>query len=162
MSKKAFKSTIPIKYGLAIAAGLIAYFLFLSLFDAHRNPIFSLLNGVIAGYGIYEALKHYKLEKGDRFKYQKGFMAGILTGFNATILFTFFIGIYASHLNPDFLDKMEWRITGDTGLGLFLFEVAIMGFATTMVLTLSFMQLFKRSWNTKEGSRHTIKDSDEK
>ena len=150
------KSTIPVKYGLAIAAGLIAYFLILSLFGQHTNPFLSIFNGLIAAYGIYEAIKHYKLEKGERFKYQKGFMAGLLTGANATILFTIFIAIYASHLNPDFLDNMEWRLTGDTGLALFLFEVAVMGFATTLVLTLSFMQLFKKSWNTKDGKRHTL------
>ena len=63
--------TIPIKYGLAIGTALIAYFLILSLFGAHTNPIYSLLNGVLAGYGIYEGIKHYKLLKGEKFKYQK-------------------------------------------------------------------------------------------
>ena len=153
---------IPIKYGLAIGTALIAYFLILSLFGAHTNPIYSLLNGVIAGYGIYEGIKHYKLLKGEKFKYQKGFAAGMLSGFNATILFSVFMGIYASHLNPAFLDNIQWRLTGETGLGLFLFEVIIMGFATSVVLTLSFMQLFKKSWNTKDGKRHTYNKEEKK
>jgi len=78
------KFSIPIKYGVAIGAGLIAYFLIISLFGAHTNPIYSLFNGVIMAYGMFEALKHYRLHKGNKFKYQKGFMASLLTGFNAT------------------------------------------------------------------------------
>ena len=156
------RSKIPITYGLAIAGCLITYFILLSFVNLHTVPYMSILNAGIAGYGIYAALKAYKAEKGTRFKYEKGFMAGILTGFNATIVFTIFTGIYASHLNPDFLNNMEWRLTGDTGLGLFLFEVAIMGFATSLVLTLSFMQLFKQSWNTKDGNRHTISKDNKK
>jgi hypothetical protein len=30
-----------------------------------------------------------------------------------------------------------------------------MGFATSFVLTLTFMQLFKDSWNTTKGKKHT-------
>ncbi|MGB3773785.1 MAG: DUF4199 domain-containing protein, partial [Leeuwenhoekiella sp.] len=34
-----------------------------------------------------------------------------------------------------------------------IFLVAIFGFATSLVLTLSFMQLFKQSWNTKSSKK---------
>lgn len=149
--------SIPIKYGLAIAAGLIAYFLILSLFNAHINPIFSLFNGVIMAYGMWESIKHYRLTKGTKFKYQKGFMASLFTGFNASLIFTIFFGIYATELNPEFLDNLitMWRDDYNIGIGIVLFVVAIMGFATSFVLTLAFMQLYKDSWNTKEGKKHT-------
>jgi hypothetical protein len=152
------KFKIPIKYGIAISAGLIAYFLVLSLFDAHKNPFFSLFNGVIMAFGMYEAIKNYRLEKGSKFKYQKGFMTGLLTGFNATIIFTLFFGIYSTELNPGFLNELlnMWRTDYDTGVGIILFVVAIMGIATSFVLTLAFMQLFKDSWNTKEAKKHTL------
>lgn len=152
------KLSIPIKYGVAIAAGLIAYFLILSLFGAHVNPIFSLFNGVIMAYGMFEALKHYRLQKGNKFKYQKGFMASLLTGFNATIIFTIFFGFYATEFNPGFLDNLitVWITDYNTNIGIVLFVVAIMGFATTLVLTLAYMQLFKDSWNTREASKHTL------
>ncbi len=151
--------SIPIKYGIAISAGLIAYFLILSLFGAHKNPAYSLFNGVIMGFGMYEAIKHYRLEKGDKFKYQKGFMALLLTGFNATIIFTIFFGIYSTEFNPDFLNELlsMWRSEYDTSVGIILFVVAVMGFATTFVLTLTFMQLFKDSWNTGTGKKHVIR-----
>jgi len=152
------KFKIPIKYGIAIAVGLIAYFLVLSLFGAHKNPFFSLFNGVIMAFGMYEAIKNYRLEKGSKFKYQKGFMTGLLTGFNATIIFTVFFGIYSTEINPDFFNELltMWRSDYDTSVGIILFFVAVMGFATTFVLTLAFMQLFKDSWNTIEAKKHTL------
>ncbi len=150
--------SIPIKYGIAIAIGLIAYFLILSLFGAHIYPLFSLFNVVIMAGGMWLALKAYHNSKGAKFKYQKGFMASLLTGFNATILFTIFFAVYATELNPDFLDNLinMWRTDYGTSIGIVLFVVAVMGFATSLVLTLAYMQLFKDSWNTKEGQKHTF------
>ncbi|WP_026836642.1 DUF4199 domain-containing protein [Gillisia sp. JM1] len=152
------KFKIPIKYGIAISASLIAYFLVLSLFGAHNNPVFSLFNGVIMAFGMYEAIKNYRLEKGSKFKYEKGFMTGLLTGFNATIIFTILFGIYSTELNPNFFNELltMWRSDYNTSVGIILFVVAIMGFATSFVLTLSFMQLFKDSWNTKDAKKHTL------
>ena len=149
--------SIPIKYGIAIAAGLIAYFLILSLFGAHKKPIFSLFNGVIMAYGMYEAIKHYRLLKANKFKYEKGFMAGLLTGFNATIIFTIFFGVYATEIKPDFINELlsMWRSDYGIGIGIVLFVVAVMGFATSIILTLMYMQLFKDSWNTKAGKGHS-------
>lgn len=150
--------SIPIKYGAVITVALIAYFLILSLFGAHKNPAYSLFNGVIMAFGMYVAIKNYRLEKGSKFKYQKGFMAGLITGFNATIIFTIFFGIYSTELNPEFLNELltMWRSDYDTSVGIILFVVAIMGFATSFVLTLAYMQLFKDSWNTIEGNKHTL------
>ena len=151
------KITLPIRYGIAISAGLIAYFLFLALLGLSTNPIFSLVNGLITGYGIFEAIKHYKLRKGTDFEYSDGFAVGIVTGFIATILFTAFFALYAGNLSPDFLDRIieRWEDTYNTSLGSVIFMVALMGFATTVVLTLSFMQLFKQSWNTKKKDKST-------
>lgn len=149
--------SVPIKYGLIIAVGLIVYFLILSLFNAHIYPLFSLFNGVIMAGGMWLALKAYRSSKGAKFKYQKGFMASLLTGFNATIVFTIFFAFYATELSPDFLGNLinMWRTDYGTDIGIVLFVVAVMGFATSLVLTLAYMQLFKDSWNTKEGQEHT-------
>ncbi|WP_299259622.1 DUF4199 domain-containing protein [uncultured Aquimarina sp.] len=146
------KSTIPVKYGVMIAIGLIAYFLILSLIGVQTNPIFSLGNGIIVAFGLYKALKDYKLEKGNAFEYQKGFMAGLFTGFNATLIFTIFFAIYVTNINTSFLPEMlaNWSSHYHVGVGIVVFVSAIMGFATTFVLTLSFMQLFKDSWNIKK------------
>lgn len=144
--------SIPIRYGLLIAAALTIYFLLLSLLDLHTKPIFSLFNGVITGAGIYLCIKKYYEYKGAKFRYQKGFMAGLISGFLATFIFTLFFGIYAANLNPDFLSELleKWQRGNNTSLAMLLFVVATMGFATSLVFTLSFMQLFKTSWNTKK------------
>lgn len=145
------KITLPLRYGIGIAAGLIAYFLFLALFKLHTNPLFSLANGLITGYGIYEAIKHYKLKKIGEMDYGDGFSVGVVTGFIATLLFTAFFALYAGNINPEYINKLitSWSTTYKTGIGTVIFMVALMGFSTSVVLTLSFMQLFKRSWNTR-------------
>lgn len=146
---------IPIRYGLLIAAALIIYFLLLSLLGLHTNPIFSLFNGIITGAGIYLCIKKYQEYKGVKFKYQKGFMAGIVSGFLATFIFTLFFGIYATNFDANFLNEMleGWKRDNNTSVAMLLFVVATMGFASSLILTFSFMQLFKSSWNTKETNR---------
>ena len=140
---------LPIRFGIIISAVLISFFLILSLFNLHTNPLFSLFNGVITGFGIYETIRYHKLEQGKRFAYSGGFIAGILAGFIATIIFTIFFLFYATEANPKFLSNLLVVFKGDynVGVGLVSFVVAIMGFATTVVLTLTSMQFFKSSRN---------------
>ena len=139
--------TLPIRFGIVVCASLIAYFLMLSLFDLHTNPFFSLFNGTITGFGIYEGIKYRRLELGDEYDYGVGFSTGMSIGFIATIFFTIFLSIYSTELKPQFLEKLASGYSRhyDIGVASFAFIVALMGFATTVVLTLSFMQLFKSS-----------------
>lgn len=140
---------LPIRFGVATTGCLIAYFLILSLFNLHTNVFFSLFNGVITGLGIYEAIRYYKLRSGKDFGYGKGFAAGMVTGSVATFLFTLFFALYATELNPDFLTQLAevWSRDFLGFEGIVFATVGIMGLATTVVLTLSFMQLFKTSNN---------------
>ncbi len=148
---------IPIIYGFGIAIALIAYFLLLSIFGLHVNPLYSILNGVIMAVGLYLALKAYRKSKGNRFKFEKGFSAVFITGINATIIFLIFFAFYATELNPDFLDQLitMWATFYSTDLASVLFTIALMGFSTSIVLALTFMQLFKDSWNTRDVKKHT-------
>ncbi|MDO6818359.1 DUF4199 domain-containing protein [Zobellia sp. 1_MG-2023] len=141
----------PIRFGIATSGCLIAYFLILSLFNLHTNIFFSLFNGVITGFGIYEAIKYFKLKNPDSFDYGKGFTAGLVTGFVATLVFTIFFAFYSTELNGMFLEQLStaWFNDYKSFEGIVFFTVAIMGFATSLVLTLSFMQLFKTSRNLK-------------
>ena len=144
--------TLPIRFGIVTSGILMAYFLILSLMGKHTNVFFSLFNGVITGFGIYETIKYTKLRLGKEFNYGKGFTAGITMGFVATLLFTIFFAFYATELNSDFLSELSavWAKDYANFEGIVFFTVAIMGFATTLVLTLSFMQLFKTSNNLKK------------
>lgn len=151
------KSRIPVYYGLFIAIGLIAYFLLLSLFDLHKNPFYSFFNVVIVGVGMFACIKKYRKEKGSKFKYQKGFGALFSSGVIATIIFTAFFAFYATELEPNFLEELltMWESDWYVNIGMVIFTVALMGFATSIVLSLTFMQWFKRTWNTEEGRKHT-------
>lgn len=141
--------TLPVRFGIAASGSLIAYFLILSLLDLHTNVFYSLFNGVITGFAIYEAIKYHKLQEGDKFTYTGGFKTGLITGGIATIVFTIFFAIYSEDLNPGFLEQLstKWASTYKSFEAIVFFVVAIMGFSTTIVLTLAFMQLFK-STNT--------------
>ncbi|WP_029037344.1 DUF4199 domain-containing protein [Salinimicrobium xinjiangense] len=151
------RSSVPLMYGIYIAIALIAYFLLLSLFGLHTNPAYSIFNLVITGVGIFLAIKHYKEKKGGKFKYQKGFVAGLMAGFIATFLFTGFFALYTSELNPNFQDQLitMWETDWFVPIGMLIFSVALMGFATSLVVTLAIMQLYKPTWNTSEGKKHT-------
>jgi len=143
---------LPIRFGVATSGCLIAYFLILALFDLHTNVFFSLFNGVITGFGIYEAIKYYRSSEKYNFNYGKGFTAGLVTGFIATIIFTLFFTLYSTELNPEFLRQLSdtWFKSFKDFEAIVFFTVAIMGFATSLVLTLSFMQLFKTPRSSKK------------
>lgn len=144
--------TLPIRFGIAVSGSLIAYFLILSLFDLHTNIFFSLFNGVITGFGIYEAIRYRRIENPEKFDYRTGFMAGVITGFVGTLIFTLFFAVYCTEINPEFMQEIAeaWFKSFKSFEAILFFTVAIMGFATTLVLTLSFMQLFKASNNPKK------------
>ncbi|MGM0634631.1 MAG: DUF4199 family protein [Bacteroidota bacterium] len=137
--------TLPIRFAVALTTSLIAYFLILSLFNLHTNPFFSLFNGVITGFAIYEAIRYRRIELGENYNYSTGFSAGIVTGFLATILFTIFMTVYAAEINPGFIPMLleEFSSSFDISIGVYAFVVFLMGLATSVVLTLAFMQLYK-------------------
>ncbi|QHI37183.1 hypothetical protein IMCC3317_25610 [Kordia antarctica] len=141
-----------IKYGGFIALGLIAYFLLVRLLGLHENPWLRLLNGVIVAFGIYKVIKDIKAESGASFNYFDGFKAGIISGFVATLIFTFFMGIYIFHIDTEFAEKIMAMSLGSVASepGLLLFIILIEGFSSTVILSLLFMQKFKPSWNITE------------
>lgn len=146
------KISLPIRFGLVTSAVLIAYFLILSLFDKHINPAFSFFNAIITGFGIYEAVRLSKLQLPNSFSYTEGFKTGIITGFVATILFTFFFLFYTTEVDSNFLSNLMQTLNGkfDVDIGMITFIVAVMGLATSVVATLSVMQLFKNSRNVPQ------------
>lgn len=146
------KIILPVRFGLVTSAVLIAYFLVLAMFNQHTNPIYSFLNAGITAFGIYEAIRVFKLEQGDLFNYTSGFSAGLLTGGTATVVFTVFFLFYSTEINQDFLPQLLTSLNGkfDINNGLITFIVGIMGLVSTVVATLTIMQLFKNSRNMSQ------------
>ncbi|WP_300023812.1 DUF4199 domain-containing protein [uncultured Maribacter sp.] len=141
---------LPIRFGVAASGSLIAYFLILSLLGLHVNVFYSLFNAVITGFAIFEAIKYYKLKKESEFNYAGGFMAGLITGGVATLIFTIFFAFYSTELQPGFLEELstKWANTYRSFEAIVFLVVATMGFTSSIVLTLAFMQLFKTSNTT--------------
>lgn len=145
------------RYGIWIAAILIVYFLILKLAGLHQYPILSALNGLIFGLGIYLALKKYKSQK-NNFKFEKGFEVGLFSGGIASLLFTVFMAIYMYQIDSEFAVGIlkTWGLEYELGTFMLLLTILIMGFVTTLIWTFAFMQLLKKSWNTKDGNRNTL------
>ncbi|MCD2258418.1 DUF4199 family protein [Psychroserpens luteolus] len=143
---------VALRYGIFVTISLIAYFLILKLFNLHENPWLRLFNGVVMSLGIYYAIKHYKLISKDEFSYINGAKTGLVTGFVATVIFTVFMAIYMFHLDLPFTEKLlgDWFNDYEVGANILLFIIFIEGLASTVVLSLGFMQLFKKSYNISQ------------
>lgn len=139
--------SVALKYGLIIAVSLIAYFVILRMFGMHNNPWFRLANGIFMAIGIYFAIKTYKTRHFNEFTYVDGFKTGLLTGFIATGVFIAFMAVYMFHLDPEFTEGIlkNWVENTDQGGGLLILVILVEGLASTAVLTLTCMQIFKKS-----------------
>lgn len=140
---------ISLKYGTIVAITLIAYFLILKLFGLHENPWLRLTNGLIMCLGIYYAIKFLKLGSDNNFNYINGAKTGLMTGFIGTVLFTIFMAFYMYHIDVAFTQKLlgDWFSNYEVSTNILLFIVFIEGLASTVVLSLAFMQVFKKSRN---------------
>ncbi|MBW2960369.1 DUF4199 domain-containing protein [Mesonia aestuariivivens] len=156
--------SISVKYGLGIGVLLIIVFLILSIFNLHLKPFYSAINIAVMGIGLYLAIRvcknEFQKDQLKSFTYQKGFSVGVVTGFISTIIFSVFFAIYASNIEPGFIDKMlvNWNAGYEVGVGTTSFIVFLMGLATTVVLSLSLMQIMKDTWNTSQGRKYTVSD----
>ncbi|EGV42266.1 DUF4199 domain-containing protein [Bizionia argentinensis JUB59] len=140
---------LPVRFGLITSIVLIAYFLLLALIDKHTNPVFSFLNAFITAFGIFETVRYYKLEQGDKYTYTGGFMAALTTGIMATVIFTIFFLVYITEINSDFLPQLLEVVNVGTpvSIGVITVVVGIMGIATTVISAFTVMQYYKKSWN---------------
>lgn len=138
------------KYGIIIAGVMVAYFLLTKLVGWHQYPVLSAANGLFIGCGIFFSLKTYK-KSSTAFKYQDGFQLGLWTGGLATVLFSIFMALYIFQIDAQFAEAVlnSWGLNYNKGALILIISLVIMGFATTFVLTLSFMQLLKETWNQK-------------
>ncbi|GGH36271.1 membrane protein [Mangrovimonas yunxiaonensis] len=145
-------ASVSLKYGVLTAVALVGYFLLLKLIGLHQNPWFRLFNGVIMAFGLFMGIKHYKSVSGNQFNYINGFKTGLLTGFWATFIFAAFMAVYMFHLDVEFMHALlkNWFENTDKGGGILIFIILIEGLASTTVLTLTFMQIFKRSTKITE------------
>lgn|SRR5690606_8400427 len=140
-----------ITYGFWMTVTLIVYFLLIRLIGFHHNIFFSAFNGVIFGFGIYAVIKNLK-KKDANMPYEKGFQAGFMSGAVASILFTGFMAVYMFQLDYEFAEAImrQWNMEDSFSVYGLILTILIMGIVTSLILTFSFMQLFKKSWNVNQ------------
>ena len=127
---------IPENYGLKIAAGLIAFFVFMRLIGYGNHVELRLLNLFILVAGIYYALKKFKQTHEDHLNYFRALVTGVATGAVASVVFAGFMFLYL------ILDKslMESIIANET-MGRYLnpymisFIVALEGVFSGLLAT---------------------------
>ncbi|MEN8815895.1 MAG: DUF4199 domain-containing protein [Nonlabens sp.] len=145
------KTTHTLKYSLLMGIALIIYFLIINTLGYGEQSYLSFFNAVIVGVGIFFVIRDvYKNETG--FKYMEGFVAGVKSGFVATLIFTIFMAIYLFEVEPELAEELKSQInTAGEGVrfSLLLF-ILLSGLATSMVTPLLILPLYKKSWNTKE------------
>lgn len=139
---------IYFRYGFWITIALIMYFLIFRMLGLHDNILLSTPNGIIFGVGIFLALKHLKASDPE-IDYGKGFVTGFLSGAVASILFAIFMAIYMYQIDTDFAHQImqKWNMGDNLNTAMLVMSLVILGIATSLILTLTFMQLLKTSWN---------------
>ena len=145
------KKSNTIKYSLFIAAALIIYFVFIDMIGYGAESYLSFFNAVIVGVGLFFVIRDVYQHNKESFEYMEGFLAGIKAGFIATLIYTIFMGVYLFEINPDLAEQLEEQVTIagqgiEVALLLFIF---LSGLATSIVVSLLVIPIYKRSWNTK-------------
>jgi|SRR5690554_4136054 len=150
--------SISIKYGFWTGVALIAYFLVLRLVNLHEYVVLSAVNGIIFGLGIYYTIRAVQEDASNK-EYEVGFASGMTSGSIATGLLTLFMAVYMYQIDPEFSQTVmeRWNMEESLSTSMLVLVILTMGAATTLVLTLTIMQLLKPSWNTKEGEKHTLR-----
>lgn len=87
-------SRIPESYGLKIAAGLIAYFLLMTLTGLAHHVELRLLNLLILFAGVYFALKKLRQTQESRLNYFRALITGFTTATIGSVVFAVFLFIY--------------------------------------------------------------------
>ncbi len=85
---------IPENYGIKIAAGLIAYFLFMKLIGLGHIVELRLFNLFIQTIGIYFALKKFKDTHGSHINYFRALVTGVATAAIGSVFFGLFLFVY--------------------------------------------------------------------
>lgn len=87
---------IPENYGIRIAVGVIAFFLFMKLVGLFHIVELRVLNVFILVAGIYLALKKFKATHEGHIHYFRALVVGVATGAIASFIFAIFLFVYVT------------------------------------------------------------------
>jgi Protein of unknown function (DUF4199) len=93
---------VPERYGIAIAAAFIVYFVLMYLLDMGSHVELRMFNLPILGAGVYFGLKKFKETHGKHINYFRALATGVAISAIGTFLFAIFMfGFLKFH--PDFM-----------------------------------------------------------
>lgn len=119
-----FTSSISIKYGAGIAAGLIVYFGLAWWLGVIHQPLFRLLNLPIQVTGIYLACRQFKKQGDGSLHYFRAMVIGMAASTIGVAVFSLFVFAVLS-LNPALAERIASAITIHPYLTPFTMSVAV-------------------------------------
>jgi hypothetical protein len=145
------KTSQTTTYTLLMALALIMYFLIINKIGYGAQSYLSLFNVIIVGIGIFFVIRNVH-KNTVKFKYLDGFVAGIKSGFVATLIFTVFMAIYLFEIDPELAQELKKQITtaGEEIEFALLLSILLSGVATSIVTPLVILPIYMKSWNTKD------------
>jgi hypothetical protein len=133
-----------VKYGIYTSLGLIIYFLLMKLFGLLHILELRFLNFFILAVGVLVTVRNYKKVHGT-VEYLEGFGTGFLTSLVAGALFSFFVYLYLSVLDQNFMEYL--RLNAPMGSHLSpisaAFTILIEATASGAVQTLLCLQYYR-------------------
>ncbi len=148
---------IGLKYGLLTAAGLIAYFIIMSLLGLVRIVELRFLNGIIMAIGVTMAIRAYKRASEGNIGYFSGLGVGALTSIVSTTLFAAIILLYIKIGGGSLVETLSndryigERIQSTPGLVVFS-VLMIEGVISGVMVSFIAMQYFKQKDHKVPGS----------
>lgn len=126
-------------YSILTTLGLIGFFVAMKLFGLEHVHELRLLNFFIILVGV--AVLHRKMFKLDG---NYGYLGGLMSALSI-IIFMVFMSIYASVIDPTFIEVMEESSIWGGNLTLFQTGIAILfeGLASCIIISYTSMQYFK-------------------
>jgi hypothetical protein len=127
---------IPQSYGVAIAGGLIAYFLVMKVAGLSHHVELRLLNLFILIGGVYLALKKFKSTHQEHLNYFRALITGVSTSAIASVIFAAFLFLYLQ-IDSDLMTAVKTNEPMGRYLNPYIvsFVVALEGILSGLLVT---------------------------
>ncbi|PSR56452.1 hypothetical protein AHMF7605_24620 [Adhaeribacter arboris] len=96
-----------IRYGIIAAAAMIAYFLFINVINLQDMEVVRFASNIFILVAVIWAINAYKNRSRGPMPYLPGLAVGFLVGLISSVLYAFFIYVYAKFLNPDYATVLK-------------------------------------------------------
>lgn len=143
---------VAIRYGLLVAAGLIAFFLVAKLLGIVYLLELRVLNLLFVVIGIFSAIRYYKKNNSSVMTYFEGLGIGMLTNLVAVVVFAAFMVLYLTIIDPALMVFIKENSVFGMYLNPFIASATIIieGFGSGAISTFMIMQYFKNSYTVQE------------